>query len=79
MQSLRIQTAAQIEIKLSKHRDLGTNSPLTIFQVAYLLDVLSRGEDSEEKERLPVIIPIPIPMHLCGYQGPSRAPSRPTY
>jgi hypothetical protein len=48
MQSLRIQTAAQIEIKLSKHRDLGTNSPLTIFQVAYLLDVLSRGEDSEE-------------------------------
>jgi hypothetical protein len=41
MQSLRIQTAAQIEIKLSKHRDLGTNSPLTIFQVAYLLDVLS--------------------------------------
>ena len=48
MQSLRNQTAAQIEIKLSKHRDLGTKSPLTIFQVAYLLDVLSRGEDSEE-------------------------------
>lgn len=48
MQTLRIPTAAQIEMKLSKHRDLGTKSPLTIFQVAYLLDALSRGVDSEE-------------------------------
>ena len=48
MQTLRIPSTAQIEMKLSKHRDLGTKSPLTIFQVAYLLDALTRGEDSEE-------------------------------
>jgi len=48
MQALRIPSSAQIEMKLLKHRDLGTKSPLTIFQVAYLLDALTRGEDSEE-------------------------------
>lgn len=43
MQNLKIQSLKQVQQKLSQHRDLGINSLLTIFQVAYLLDVLERG------------------------------------
>ena len=48
MQNLKIQSLKQVQRKLSQHRDLGSNSALTIFQVAYLLDVLQRGSTEEE-------------------------------
>ena len=48
MQNFRNQSLKQIQQKLSQHRDEGINSALTIFQVAYLLDVLERGSTDVE-------------------------------
>jgi hypothetical protein len=48
MQSLRTKTIHQAKIKLSKHRDLGEQSNLNIFQVADLMDRIHNASKKAE-------------------------------
>jgi hypothetical protein len=48
MQSLRTKTIHQAKIKLSKHRDLGEQSNLNIFQVADLMDRIHNASKKVE-------------------------------
>lgn len=46
LQSLRTKSISQAKLKLSQHRELGTKSPMNVFEVAALLD---RIHDTEYK------------------------------
>lgn len=43
IQKLRNKSVRNAEIKLSKHRELGINSPYNVFQVAELLDTIKNA------------------------------------
>ena len=44
LQSLRTKSISQANLKLSQHRELGTNSPMNVFEVADLLDSIKLYE-----------------------------------
>jgi hypothetical protein len=49
MNSLRNKVARNAQLKLSKHRELGTKSKLSVFEVASLLDTLKNVENIEDQ------------------------------
>ena len=51
MNNNRIKTA---KYKLSQHRVQGERSPLSIFQVAKLMDTINKANDQEEVNRNPI-------------------------
>jgi hypothetical protein len=44
LQSLRTKSISHANLKLSKHRELGTDSPMNVFEVAELLDSIKFAE-----------------------------------
>lgn len=48
--SLRTNSARNITLKLSKHRAMGTNSELNVFQVAILMDRLKQASNLESNQ-----------------------------
>lgn len=44
LQSLRTKSISQAKLKLSQHRELGTQSPMNVFEVAELLDSIKFAE-----------------------------------
>jgi hypothetical protein len=50
LQSLRTKSISQDKLKLSQHRELGTNSPLNVFEVAELLDSIKFAEHKNQNE-----------------------------
>jgi len=51
LQSLRTKSIGQAKLKLSQHRELGTNSPLNVFEVAELLDRIKFAEFKNQDEQ----------------------------
>ena len=48
-ESLRTKSLHQAKLKLSKHRELGEQSNLNVFQVAYLMDkIIHAGKETEQ-------------------------------
>jgi len=58
IQSLRSKTIRQAKLKLDQHRELGSQSPLNIFEVADLLDRIRFTEEklSEEPQGFALIL-----------------------
>jgi hypothetical protein len=50
LQSLRTKSISQANLKLSQHRELGTNSPMNVFEVAELLDSIKNYEHKIQDE-----------------------------
>ncbi|MEY3084639.1 MAG: hypothetical protein RL037_819 [Bacteroidota bacterium] len=48
MNSLRSNVARNAQLKLSKHRELGVKSNLSVFEVAALMDKLKNAERMED-------------------------------
>jgi len=51
LQSLRTKSISQAKLKLSKHRELGTKSPMNVFEVAELLDSIVFPEYKIQDEK----------------------------
>ena len=51
LQSLRTKSISQAKLKLSQHRELGTNSPMNVFEVAELLDSIKNYEHKIQDEQ----------------------------
>ncbi|MFM6935663.1 MAG: hypothetical protein ACKOXP_09480 [Flavobacteriales bacterium] len=51
LQSLRTKSISQAKLKLSKHRELGTKSPMNVFEVAELLDSIVYPEYKIQDEK----------------------------
>jgi len=49
-QTFKRNTSRIAKSKLSKHRELGTESPFTIIEVAKMLDMLKSKNDNETSE-----------------------------
>jgi hypothetical protein len=58
IQSLRSKTIRQAKLKLDQHREMGSQSPLNIFEVADLLDRIRFTEEklSEEPQGFALIL-----------------------
>ena len=51
LQSLRTKSISQAKLKLSQHRELVTNSPMNVFEVAELLDSIKNYEYKVQDEQ----------------------------
>ena len=51
LQSLRTKSISQAKLKLSQHRELGTKSPMNVFEVAELLDSIVFPEYKIQDEK----------------------------
>jgi hypothetical protein len=51
LQSLRTKSISQANLKLSQHRELGTKSPMNVFEVAELLDSIKNYEYKIQDEQ----------------------------
>ena len=51
LQSLRTKSISQAKLKLSQHRELGTNSPMNVFEVAELLDSILFAEHKIQNDQ----------------------------
>ena len=50
-QSLRSKVVREAKLKLSVHREQGTKSTLSIFEVANLMDQIKKENEASEKEQ----------------------------
>jgi hypothetical protein len=50
-QSLRSKVVREAKLKLSVHREQGTNSTMSIFEVANLMDQIKKENEASEKEQ----------------------------
>jgi len=49
--SLRSKIVREAKLKLSVHRELGTKSTMSIFEVAELMDQIKKDNEATEKEQ----------------------------
>ena len=51
LQSLRTKSISHAQLKLPKHRELGTKSPMNVFEVAELLDSILFAEHKIQNDQ----------------------------